>query len=88
MVTHSKKIAELKAKYPIIKIGDDLTGYVELNAEEYEAKIDEWANAELATEAAIAAEEAKKEADAIAKQALLDKLGITAEEAQLLLGGN
>ena len=32
-----------------------------------------------------AAEEADK---AAAKQALLDKLGITAEEAQLLLGGN
>lgn len=85
MVTHSEKIAELKAKYPTIKIGDDLTGYVELSPEEYEAKIDEWANAELATEAAIAAEEAKKEADAIAKQALLDRLAITAEEAKLLL---
>jgi hypothetical protein len=36
-------------------------------------------------------EQAKAEAEAqkaAAKQALLDKLGITAEEAQLLLGGN
>jgi hypothetical protein len=32
---------------------------------------------------------AQQDADkAIAKQALLDKLGITVEEAQLLLGGN
>lgn len=85
MVTHTKKIADLKAKYPTIKTGDDLAGYVELSPEEYEAKIVEWANAELATEAAIAAEEAKKEADAIAKQALLDRLAITAEEAKLLL---
>jgi len=36
------------------------------------------------TESLQAAEAAK----AAAKQALLDKLGITAEEAQLLLGGN
>ena len=50
------------------------------------------------TEAEIAEVEAAKaeaeiqrlaqEAKATAKAALLDKLGITAEEAQLLLGGN
>jgi hypothetical protein len=38
--------------------------------------------------AALAAEQAEAEAKATAKAALLDKLGITAEEAQLLLGGN
>lgn len=32
--------------------------------------------------------QAEAEAKAAARQALLDKLGITAEEAQLLLGGN
>jgi hypothetical protein len=31
---------------------------------------------------------AQIEADAVAKQALLARLGITEEEAQLLLGGN
>jgi hypothetical protein len=31
---------------------------------------------------------AKRQQEAAAKAALLDKLGITAEEAQLLLGGN
>ena len=81
----SKKAAELKAKYPTLKTGDDLTGYVELTAEQYEAKIAEWANQELAAEAAITAELAKSEADAIAKKALLDRLGITADEAVLLL---
>jgi hypothetical protein len=34
----------------------------------------------------IAAEKAEAEAKATAKQALLDKLGITADEAKLLLG--
>jgi hypothetical protein len=85
MVTHSNKIAELKAKYPTLKTGDDLTGYVELTPEEYEAKIAEWADAELAAEAADAAEVAKIEAAAAAKEALLERLGITADEAKLLL---
>ena len=35
-----------------------------------------------------AARKAEAEAKATAKAALLNKLGITAEEAQLLLGGN
>jgi hypothetical protein len=35
-----------------------------------------------------AARQAEAEAKATARQALLTKLGITAEEAQLLLGGN
>jgi hypothetical protein len=46
--------------------------------------------AEMAAQAAIAEErkaeeDAKAEADAIAKAALLEKLGITADEAKLLL---
>jgi hypothetical protein len=36
-------------------------------------------------EAEIAAIEAKAQADAVAKSALLEKLGITADEAKLLL---
>lgn len=85
MVTHSEKIAELKAKYPTLKTGDDLTGYVELTAEQYEQKIDEWATAELAQEAALAEELARSQQAADAKMALLERLGITADEAALLL---
>ena len=84
MDIHSK-VAKLKAQYPSLKTGDDLTGYVELTAEQYEAKIAEWADQELAAEAAATAKLAKSEADAIAKKALLDRLGITADEAVLLL---
>ena len=36
----------------------------------------------------LAARQAEAEVKAAEKQALLDRLGITAEEAQLLLGGN
>jgi hypothetical protein len=35
-----------------------------------------------------AAKKAEEEAKATARQAILDRLGISAEEAQLLLGGN
>ena len=52
----------------------------ELNAEELaQATIDE---------AKQTAKQAEAEAKATARQALLSKLGITQEEAQLLLGGN
>lgn len=81
MTTKADKIATLKTEYPTLRVGSEEAGYTELSAEDYEAKIAEWADTELAAEAAeLAANEAK--------QALLAKLGITAEEAQLLLGGN
>jgi hypothetical protein len=56
----------------------------ELNAEELEQQaIDQAAQAtQAAAEAAKAAEKAAQ------RQLLLDRLGITQEEAQLLLGGN
>jgi hypothetical protein len=41
-----------------------------------------------AEQAERAAKQAEAEAKATARQAILDRLGITAEEAQLLLGGN
>jgi len=78
MTTKLDKIAAFKAQYPTLRVGSDETGYTELNAKEYEAKIAEWADNELAAEAELA----KAEAD---KEALLAKLGITADEAKLLL---
>jgi hypothetical protein len=65
---------------PIIKIHDVETGEIierEMNAEElkqYEAD-----------QAAFATERAEAEAKATAKAALLAKLGITADEAKLML---
>ena len=41
-----------------------------------------------ADQAARATAQAEAEAKATARQAILDRLGISAEEAQLLLGGN
>jgi hypothetical protein len=68
---------------PIITEHNSTTGeYIQREMTDYE-----WEQTQIveARDAAKAAEETDK---AAAKQALLDKLGITAEEAQLLLGGN
>lgn len=78
MTTKAEKIAALKTQYPTLRVGSDETGYTDLNADEYEAIISEWADTILAKEAQLAQEAAEK-------QALLDKLGITADEAKLLL---
>jgi len=81
MTTKENKIAELKAEHPTIRIGSDEIGYTQLNDAEYEAMVAEWADNALIKET--------QKAKALAtKQALLDKLGITEEEAALLLGGN
>ena len=83
MTTKAEFIAQCKAENPtmITTINDE---QIELTAEEYEKACNDWADMRLVQ---IADEEAvaKIAAD---KAALLAKLGITAEEAQLLLGGN
>ena len=80
-MTKNELIAQLKKDFPIIREGSDEQGYVELSAEEYEARIAQWANNILAKQA-----EAQAKLDAQnAKAALLDRLGITAVEAKLLL---
>ena len=80
MTTKTEKIAALKTKYPVLRVGSEETGYTELSAEDYEAKIAEWANNELAKE--------QTEADIIAaKNAAITKfeaLGLTADEIAAL----
>lgn len=72
---------------PMVKIHNIETDEVivrEMTDEEYNAHL-----ADVAVEEARKAEvEAEAKAKAEAKTALLDKLGITEEEARLLLGGN
>ena len=81
MTTRAEKIAQFKVEYPTLKSGSDETGYTDLSADEYEATISQWADSQLAIEAeAQAAEQAATD-----KAALLAKLGITADEAKLLL---
>jgi len=71
----------LKSEFPTLRLGDDDAGYTELSADEYEAKIAEWADARLAKEAKAA----EAEANAQAKVELLERLGITKDEAKLLI---
>jgi len=72
-----------KTSLPQVKIVNAETGEEivrDANAEEL---------AQMEIDAATnAAAQAEAEAKATAKAALLERLGITAEEAQLLLGGN
>ena len=81
MTTKADKIAALKIQFPTLKSGSDETGYTDFSAADYEATISAWADNELAIEAA--ADKAK--ADELSKVDLLAKLGITADEAKLLL---
>jgi len=76
--------AEFKAANPTLQRGSEEDGYEQITGDEYEATIQSWAEAVYAKEL-----KAQAEAEAQAKrQALLDKLGITEDEAKLLLGGN
>jgi hypothetical protein len=52
--------------------------------------VERYATAEelAAQQTAVAKAETEKQAKATARQAVLDRLGITAEEAQLILGGS
>jgi len=81
MPTKKAIINELKLEFPSLRIGDDNNGYTDLSADEYETIIDKWADAKLAK----IAKEAKAEAQAQAKAELLERLGITEDEAKLLL---
>ena len=79
MTTLNEMIEIIRAENPNgLRIGDDDSGYTDLTAAEYEAQIAEWAANRLAKDTRIAEAEA-------AKEALLAKLGISADEAKLLL---
>ena len=81
MSTKAEMIAIIKAENPTIQVGSDEQGYTQLSATDYETQIAEWADGRLAKEAKLA------EAEQVAtdKAALLARMGLTADEAKLLL---
>jgi hypothetical protein len=82
-MTRNEIIADLKAKYPIMKSGNDNDGYVVFTDDEYEAKIQEWADHEEQLEADKKAEieaSIKKEA----AKAKLAELGLTLDDLAAL----
>ena len=81
MTTKTQMIELLKTEYPTLRVGDDEVGYTELSPDEYDAVIAQWADARLLKEAKAAEVQAKAEA----KTLLLERLGITEDEAKLLL---
>ena len=81
MITKQEMIAIIKAENPTLQVGSDEQGYTQLSPTEYEATINQWADNRLAKEAK-AAEAAQAAAD---KAAVIAKLGISADEAKLLL---
>lgn len=74
-------IAELKTEYPNLQKSVD-GEIVELDKKEYEEIISLWADAELKK----LDDKVKAEAKEAQRQAILDRLGLTADEAKLLLG--
>ena len=82
MKTKQKIISELKSEFPTLRLGNDEDGYINLSDEEYETKISEWADARLAK----LAKQAEAEAKETAKQTILDRIGLTADELQTILG--
>ena len=81
MTTKNEMIAIIKAENPSLRVGDEDQGYTDLAPADYEAQIALWADNRLAKEAE-AAEAAQAATD---KAALLAKMGLTADEAKLLL---
>jgi hypothetical protein len=80
-MTLQEIIAELKEANPTLQTGSNEIGYVQMNKTQYEATIAEWAANRLAKLEKLQAENVKAET----KAALLERLGITADEATLLL---
>jgi len=81
MTTKQKMINLLKTEFPTLQYGNEEIGYTQLSDNEYDNIINEWADARLVKET----QQAEAEAKAQAKAALLERLGITQDEANLLL---
>lgn len=85
------KIAELKIQYPTLRTGSDEDGYTDLSPAEYDAKITEWANNQLAKEASEATRLAEEQAfitDRANGLAKLEAAGLTTAEAKAVARKN
>ena len=81
MITKAEMIEIIKAENPTLRIGNDQDGYTQLTANEYEAQIQEWADARLAKEQS----ELEKEAARLVKISAYQKLGLSEAEIEALL---
>ena len=82
MTTKNEMLKIIELENPDgLRIGDEENGYTQLSDKEAKLIFEQWADARLAKQIKLAEAEAKAQA----KAALLDRLGITADEAKLLL---
>jgi hypothetical protein len=79
-MTKNEMIEQLKAEYPTLRIGDEDSGYTELDAERYEATIQEWADNLIALEEVKQSREASKKA----AEDKLAALGLTPDDLKAL----
>lgn len=77
-------IKEYKKQFPTLKVGC-VGEEIELSPEEYEAKLSEWADNQIQKDLAIKLAEDELALKISQRKELLARLGITEEEAKLLL---
>ena len=82
MTTKQQMIKIIKDQNPDgLRVGNEETGYTQLTDEEYNAQIEQWADNALAREA----RESAKLENQTKRLALLDRLGLSEDEAKLLI---
>ncbi len=81
MITKAEMIEIIKAENPTLRIGNDQDGYTQLTDNEYEAQIEEWADARLTKEQS----KLEKEAARLVKISAYEKLGLSETEIEALL---
>lgn len=79
-MTKEQLIAQFKIDYPTLQTGNDEQGYTQLEAEDYEATIERWADNVILENSLIAEKQAAKNA-ATAK---LSALGLTIDDLAAL----
>lgn len=83
MTTLNEMIETIKAENPNgLRVGNEVDGYTNLTASEYEATMADWANARLAKLSKVASEKALENT----KKAAYEKLGLTQDEINAILG--
>jgi hypothetical protein len=80
MTTKAEAIEALKIEYPTLRVGDDEQGYTDLNALEYEATIEAWADNLIAEQKV----ETEKQEARQAVETKLAALGLTADDLKAL----
>lgn len=80
MTSLDQMITIIKAENPTIQMGDDTNGYTPVSGADYDAQIQQWAEARLAKQAQVSAAQTARTL-ALAK---LEALGLTVDDLAAL----